>query len=289
MTEKVFDKFSKDSYIYVVAEIGINHNGSLETTKKLIDMASRCNCDAVKFQKRNIETVYSKAVLDSYRESPWGNTQRLQKEGLEFNLSQYDEIDNYCKSKNIDWFASSWDEISQIEMRKYKFKFNKVASAMATNLTFLELLASEKIPTFLSTGMTELQDIEKALKIFEKNNCEVMLLHTVSTYPAAEEDLNLQCIQKLRERFNVHVGYSGHEVSVSPSIVAASLGASVIERHITLDRAMYGSDQSASLQETGLMQLTSILRKLPKMLGDGEKRILDDEKKVANKLRYWKN
>ena len=161
-------------------------------------------------------------------------------------MTQYDEIDEYCKSKNIDWFVSSWDKISQIQMRKYKFKFNKIASAMATNLEFLDLVASEKLPTFLSTGMTELSDIEKALDIFKKHECEVMLFHTVSTYPANEENLNLKCVKTLREKFDFPIGYSGHEVSVSPSIIAASQGAAVIERHITLDRAMYGSDQAVS-------------------------------------------
>ncbi len=287
--KKFFDDFSNDKYIYIIAEIGINHNGSMEIAKQLIDLAVRCDCDAVKFQKRDIETVYSSDILDSYRESPWGNTQRVQKEGLEFDMTQYDEIDHYCKSKNIDWFVSSWDKISQIQMRKYKFKFNKIASAMATNLEFLDLVASEKLPTFLSTGMTELSDIEKALNIFKKHECEVMLFHTVSTYPANEEDLNLKCVQTLREKFDYPIGYSGHEVSVSPSIIAASQGAAVIERHITLDRAMYGSDQAASLQEDGLMQLTNILRKMPNMLGDGKKKIIADEVQIAKKLRYWNN
>lgn len=285
----VFEAFSNNNYIYIIAEIGINHNGSMEITKKLIDMAVRCNCDAVKFQKRDINTVYSKEILDSPRESPWGQTQRAQKEALEFNLSQYEEIDSYCKTKKIDWFVSSWDKISQTKMRKFNFKFNKIASAMATNESFLECVASEKLPTFLSTGMTSLEDIQKAINIFQKHNCEVMLFHTVSTYPALEEEINLSCIKTLKEKFNIPIGYSGHEVSVSPSVVAASLGASVIERHISLDRAMYGSDQSASLQEEGLNKLTTILRKLPTLLGDGEKRILDKEKSVAKKLRYWNN
>ena len=189
-------------------------------------------------------------------------------------MNQYDEIDEYCKSKKIDWFVSSWDAISQIQMRKYRFKFNKIASAMATNLDFLDLVASEKLPTFLSTGMTDLSDIEKALNIFKNHDCEVMLFHTVSTYPASEDDLNLKCVQTLKEKFNCLIGYSGHEVSVSPSIIAASQGAAVIERYITLDRAMYGSDQAASLQEDGLMQLSNILRKMPGILGDGKKKII---------------
>ena len=285
----VFENFSPFKKIYFIAEIGINHNGDLDIAKELIDLAVSCNCDAVKFQKRDIETVYSEKVLNSYRESPWGNTQRDQKEGLEFNLDQYDEIDQYCKIKNIDWFVSSWDIKSQILMRKYNFKFNKVASAMATNLSFLRKVAEEKKPTFLSTGMTRIEDIDKAIEIFKENECEVMLFHTVSTYPAEEEDLNLLCIQKLKEKYKIPVGYSGHEVSVSPSVVAAVLGASVIERHITLDRAMYGSDQAASLQEEGLRRLMTIIRKLPNISGDGEKYFLEKEMPIAKKLRYWEN
>ena len=198
-----------------------------------------------------------------------------------------EELDEYCKKVNIDWFASSWDKKSQLEMRKFNFKYNKIASAMATNLEFVEFVASEKIPTFASTGMTEMKDIKNIVEIFQKQSCELMLMHTVSTYPSLETDLNLKCITKLKDEFNLPVGYSGHEVSVSPSIVAASLGASAIERHITLDRSMYGSDQSASLQKEGFRQLVSICRKLPNILGNGEKVILEGEREIANKLRYW--
>jgi len=285
----VFEKFDVSKKIYVVAEIGINHNGDIDLAKELIDIASSCKCDAVKFQKREIDLVYSKEILDSPRESPWGKTQRDQKKGLEFTIEEYDEIDEYCKHKNIDWFASSWDLVSQEKMRKYNFKFNKIASAMATNLEFLECVASEKRPTFISTGMTKIEEIEDALKIFKNYNCEYMLLHTVSTYPAKESDLNLNCIKTLKERFGVPVGYSGHEASVSPSIIAASMGAAVIERHITIDRAMYGSDQAASLQKDGLAQLVNTLKKMPLILGDGQKKILKEELDVSKKLRYWNN
>ena len=284
----VFEKYSNNKYIYIIAEIGINHNGDLDLAKRLIDMAVSCDCDAVKFQKRDIESVYSKETLDSPRESPWGTTQRDQKIGLEFSLSDYEEIAEYCLKKNIDWFVSSWDLKSQKEMRKFNFKFNKVASAMATNEEFLRLVASERKPTFLSTGMTKISEIDKAVKIFFEQDCELMLFHTVSTYPAEESDLNLNCISNLNKKYNLPVGYSGHEASVSPSVMAATLGAPVIERHITLDRAMYGSDQAASLQYEGLKQLTTIIRKLPKILGSGEKTILSKELEVAKKLRYWK-
>ncbi len=282
-----FKQLATDKYIYIIAEIGINHNGSLDLAKKLIDDAVETGCDAVKFQKRDIETVYSKEILDQPRKSPWGKTQRDQKQGLEFSFEEYRDIDNYCKEKDIDWFASSWDNKSQIEMRQFKFKFNKIASAMATNFEFVELVASEKIPTFASTGMTELKDIEKLVNIFKKHSCDLMLMHTVSTYPSLESDLNLNCIKMLKEKFNLPIGYSGHEVSVSPSIVAASLGAGAIERHITLDRSMYGSDQSASLQKEGFRQLISVCRKIPDLLGNGVKTIIEGEKLIANKLRYW--
>ena len=282
-----FNQMGPEKYIYIIAEIGINHNGSLDLARKLIDDAVEIGCNAVKFQKRDIETVYSKEILDQPRESPWGKTQRDQKQGLEFSLEEYRDIDIYCKEKGIDWFASSWDNKSQIEMRQFKFKFNKIASAMATNFEFVELVASEKIPTFASTGMTELKDIKKLVDIFQKYSCELMLMHTVSTYPSLESDLNLNCIKMLKEKFKLPIGYSGHEVSVSPSIVAASLGAAAIERHITLDRSMYGSDQSASLQKEGFRQLTSVCRKIPDILGNGEKKIIMGEKLIANKLRYW--
>tara|TARA_Y100000589_G_scaffold331312_1_gene384277 strand:+ start:3391 stop:4254 length:864 start_codon:yes stop_codon:yes gene_type:complete len=284
-----FELFSNQTYIYIIAEIGINHNGDIELAKQLIDIAVECDCDAVKFQKRDIESVYSKEILDSLRESPWGSTQREQKYGLEFSLDDYKKIATYCQDKKIDWFASSWDLKSQKDMRIFDFRFNKVASAMATNEEFLKLVASEKKPTFLSTGMTSLSEIDKAVNIFKEYDCELMLFHTVSTYPAEESDLNLNCIKTLHEKYKLPIGYSGHEATVSPSIIAASMGASVIERHITLDRAMYGSDQAASLQYEGLKQLSSIIRKLPKILGSGEKVILKKELEVAKKLRYWNN
>ena len=287
MRPKDFAGMNNQKYIYIIAEIGINHNGSLDTAKELIDIASEIGCDAVKFQKRTIDIVYSKEVLDQPRESPWGNTQREQKEGLEFSMEDYDIIDSYCKLKGLDWFASSWDSKSQVLMKKYNFPFNKIASAMSINKNFVELVASEKKPTFVSTGMTELKDIDLIIKIFQKYQCPIMLMHTVSTYPSKIEDLNLKCINTLSERYNVPVGYSGHEVSVSPSIVAATLGAGAIERHITLDRSMYGSDQSASLEPVGFKKLNTILRSIPDIMGDGRKKILKEEETIASKLRYW--
>ena len=287
MRPKDFFEMDNGKYIYVIAEIGINHNGSIDIAKELIDIAVDSGCDAVKFQKRTLDIVYTKETLNQPRKSPWGTTQRQQKEALEFSIEDYDEIDKYCNSKNIDWFASSWDIESQKLMRKYDFPFNKVASAMSINLSFLEVVASEKKPTFVSTGMTELKDIDQIMAIFKKYDCPIMLMHTVSTYPSKIEHLNLNCITTMKERYKIPIGYSGHEVSVSPSIVAATLGASAIERHITLDRSMYGSDQSASLEAVGINKLTNVLRSIPAMLGDGKKKILKEEEIIASKLRYW--
>ena len=273
--------------VYIIAVIGINHNGSMKYAKDLIDMAFECGCDAVKFQKRTIDIVYGKDFLNSPRTSPWGNTQRDQKEGLEFSLEQYKEIDKYCNNIGIEWFVSCWDIPSQKMMRFFNTKYNKVASAMATNIDFLKVVSEEKKHTFLSTGMTNIDQIRKAIKIFDDNSCPVTLMHTVSTYPAKEEHLNLNCINTLKQEFGKNVGYSGHEATVLPSIVAAVLGATCIERHITLDRAMYGSDQAASLQKNGLRNLVDSLRKYRNLLGDGEKKIIQEELDVAKKLRYW--
>ena len=272
---------------FLVGEIGINHNGNLNFAKKLINEAKIAGFDAVKFQKRDINVVYSQDYLNESRKSPWGNTQRVQKEALEFSLSDYWEIDNYCKELDIDWFVSCWDINSQIEMRVFSTKWNKVASAMATNIPFLEVVASEKKHTFVSTGMTSLEEIEKCINIFNKYDCPITLLHSVSTYPAEEADLNLNCITTLKEKFNLPVGYSGHETGVSPSVMAVVLGSVVIERHITLDRAMYGSDQAASLEPQGMRNLCSTIRKVNICLGDGVKRIIPGELQVAKKLRYW--
>ena len=273
--------------VFFIAEIGINHNGDVDIAKQLINQAKAAGCDAVKFQKRTIDIVYSPEVLAQKRDSPWGTTQREQKEGLEFDEQEYDIIKAHCRQLGIDWFASAWDIPSQHFLRRYDCKYNKIASAMATHLPFLKEVASEKKPTFLSTGMCSYEDIDRAVDIFRAAGCPVLLMHTVSTYPAAESDLNLSAIHALRERYGLPVGYSGHETSVSPSIMAAMMGAMAIERHITLDRAMYGSDQAASLELPGLLNLLGSIRKIPESIGDGVKRVLPAEEMVAKKLRYW--
>jgi len=273
--------------IFIIAEIGINHNGSLDIAKKLIDMAVETGCDAVKFQKRTIEIVYSKDVLDTPRESPWGTTTREQKMGLEFGVEEYKEIDKYCKSKNIEWFASAWDVESQRFLRQFKCRYNKIASALLTHIPLLEEVASEKLHTFISTGMATYSDIDKAVEIFKKNNCPFTLMHTVSVYPCPEEELNLNMIHSLKERYKCPVGYSGHETSPVPSIAAAAMGITALERHVTLDRTMYGSDQSASLEKRGLEILVSGVRSVEKSLGEGKKVFGEAEQKVASKLRYW--
>ncbi len=272
---------------YIIAEIGINHNGDLEITKKLIGMAQELGCDAVKFQKRSIEVVYPKEVLDTPRESPWGTTTRQQKEGLEFGLSQYQEIDGYCRELGIEWFASAWDSESQNFLKKFDLRHNKVASAMLTNPTFLGIVAAEGKHTFLSTGMCDLEMLDQAVAIFAKRHCPITLMHTISVYPCPEEDLNLAAIPALRKRYSVPVGYSGHEVSPIPSITAAALGAVAVERHITLDRTMYGSDQSASLERRGLEIMVKGIRSVETSLGTGEKVFGEKERAVAKKLRYW--
>jgi N-acetylneuraminate synthase len=274
-------------HIYFIAEIGINHNGDLEIAKQLINQAKAAGCDAVKFQKRTIDIVYTADVLAQKRESPWGTTQREQKEGLEFGEKEYDAIDAHCRQLGIDWFASAWDIPSQQFLRKYNSKYNKVASAMTTHLPFLKEVASEKKPAFVSTGMCTYEDIDRAVEIFKAAACPIMLMHTVSTYPAREKDLNLSVMHSLRQRYKLPIGYSGHEPSVSPSVMAAMMGAMAIERHITLDRSMYGSDQAASLELPGLINLLGAIRKIPDCIGDGVKQVLPAEDAVAKKLRYW--
>ena len=253
--------------------------------KKLIDVAAEAGCNAVKFQKRDLDQVYSQEFLDSPRESPWGKTQRDQKNGLEFNSDQYNEIDTYCKKKEIEWFASAWDLNSQEFLREFKCNYNKVASAMLIYEDLLEKIAEEGKHTFVSTGMSDFNDIQKAVNIFKSAKCSFELMHTVSTYPMKDEDANLRVIKTLRDKFDCDVGYSGHEAGLVISYAAATLGITSLERHITLSRAMYGSDQAASIEPMGLRQLVGGVRKIQKAMGNGEKTIIEAEKPIAKKLR----
>ena len=275
------------SNVFLIAEICINHNGDINIAKELISRAKSCDYDAVKFQKRDIRTVYSEKTLSEKRESPWGKTQREQKLGLEFTEKEYDIIDRFCKEKGIEWFASAWDLKSLEFLKKYNTNYNKVASVMLTHYELLNKIADEKKFTFISTGMSTEAEIEKAVNIFDKKNCSYSILHCNSTYPCPLEDINLSYMLNLKKKYNCIVGYSGHESSVSPSFAAAVLGAEVIERHITLDRAMYGSDQSASLSFDGMKNLSDQIRSLDKILGNGKKIITPSEQKVRDKLRYW--
>ena len=270
---------------FIIAEIGINHNGSLDIAKQLIDWAVQSGADAVKFQKRTVEKVYTKEELDRYRESPWGTTNREQKMGLEFGKEEYDAIDAYCKEKGIYWFASAWDVDSQRFLQQYDLKYNKVASAMLTDMELLQMIADEKKYTFISTGMSTLEEIDAAVEVFHKSDCSFELMHCNSTYPMKNEDANLAMMQTLRERYHCPVGYSGHETGRIVSFAAAALGASSIERHITLDRSMYGSDQPASLEVTEFYKLVTDIRKLPDIVGTGEKTLSESELAVRKKLR----
>lgn len=271
--------------VYITAEIGINHNGDLEICKKLIDWAVLCGCDAVKFQKRTVEKVYTKEYLDSYRESPWGTTQRAQKEGLEFGKKEYDIIDLYCKEKGIEWFASAWDVDAQKFLEQYDCKHNKVASAMLTNLELLEMIAKEKKHTFVATGMSTFEEIDTAVEIFKKYECPYELMHCNSTYPMKNEDANLKMIYTLKERYGCNVGYSGHETGRIVSLAAVAMGATSLERHITLDRTMYGSDQAASLEVDDLQRLVKDIRAVELALGNGEKILSEAELATKKKLR----
>ena len=271
---------------FITAEIGINHNGSIEIAKKLIDVASSAGCDAVKFQKRNVEKVYLKKVLDTYRESMWGTTTREQKLGLEFSEKQYTKIDQYCKKKKILWYLSCWDVGSQIQMRKFKTKYNKVASAMLLHTKLLETIAEEGKYTFISTGMSTMNEISNAVKIFRNHDCPFELMHSHSAYPMPPHEANLKMIQTLGKKFKCKVGYSGHEISAySICLAAVLLGATSIERHITLDRSMYGSDQAASLEPSGMVRLVRDIRGLAIFLGNGKKIIWDSELPAQKKLR----
>ncbi|MCX5796517.1 MAG: N-acetylneuraminate synthase family protein [Elusimicrobia bacterium] len=276
------------AHVFIIAEVGINHNGDIETAKQLIDAARQAGCDAVKFQKRTIDKVYTREFLDSPRESPWGKTQRAQKEGLEFGKKEFDEIDRHCKKAGLQWSASAWDIDSQRFLQQYDLPFNKVASPILTHLSLVEEIAKEGRHTYVSTGMSDFAQIDRAVEVFRKHRCPFTLMHCVSVYPAEDSELNIFCLRTLRERYGCPVGYSGHEVGVFGPLVAVMLGATAIERHITLNRSMYGSDQSASLEPRGLEYMVRDIRSLRSALGAGEKTVSPKESANSKKLRtYW--
>ena len=273
--------------IIIIAEIGINHNGDLDLAKKMVKAAKDCGADLVKFQKRDINLVYTKSFLDEKRESPWGNTQFDQKNGLEFNEKEYDEIDSYCKKINIGWFASAWDLNSLKFLDKYNFKYHKIASAMIVDKKFLNEVAERNKHTFISTGMSTDEDIDYAVDIFRKNNCPFELMHCVSAYPFDAKYSNLQLINIMKKKYNCDVGYSGHEKSgLAISYAAAAQGISSLERHFTTDRTLYGSDQAASITTEGFSRLVGGIRLIEEAFSNlSNKTILDIEKPVAKKLR----
>ena len=279
-------EFAMLSTPYLIAEIGINHNGDVNIAKDLILKAKEAKFNAVKFQKRSIELVYSKDILDTPRESPWGKTTREQKYGLEFSENEYDQIDIFCKDQGIEWFASAWDIPSLSFLDKYNLKFNKIASAMIIDKDFLLEVAKRSKHTFISTGMSTIEDIDNAVDIFKKNNCSFELMHCVSTYPMKVEDANLITINSLREKYKCNVGYSGHENGIVVSLAVLQFNISSLERHITLDRTMYGSDQAASLEFKGMMQLTDSIQKYLQAIGEPSLgKVIDSEIPIAKKLR----
>ena len=272
--------------IFLIAEIGINHNGDIKIAKKLIDYSSEAGFDAVKFQKRNVEKVYSQDYLDGLRVSPWGTTQRDQKMGLEFDRKEYEEIDNYCKEKKIKWTASAWDLESQDFISSFNVSFNKLASPMLSHKPLVRKIALEGKKTFISTGMTTIDEIDDVVNLFKSEKCPFELMHCNSTYPMPENEANLLCIQTLKKKFDCNVGYSGHESTLlKVCLTAVTLGATSIERHITLDRAMYGSDQAVSIEATSLKSFAESMRAVDFIKGDGVKKITKNEEVARNKLR----
>jgi N-acetylneuraminate synthase len=269
--------------VYFIAEIGINHNGDLATAKKLIGAAASAGADAVKFQKRTVDVVYSENELRQPRESPFGETNGDLKYGLEFGADDYAEIDAFCRSLDLPWFASCWDEASVDFIEQFDPPCYKVASACLTDDALLERLRATGRPVILSTGMSSIEQIDDAVEILGRDG--LIITHTTSTYPASIDELNLRVISLLAERYGVPVGYSGHEVGLGTTLAAVVLGACLVERHITLDRAMWGSDQAASVEPHGVAHLIKDIRAWERARGDGVKRVYESERPVLEKLR----
>jgi N-acetylneuraminate synthase len=269
---------------FIIAEIGINHNGDLNTAKRLIDVAVMAGCDAVKFQKRTPEKAVPPEYQNVMRETPWGLISYLEyRHRVEFGLDEYSEIDRYCREKGILWFASCWDEDSVDFIEQFSPPCYKIASACLTDTPLLGKFRQTGRPAILSTGMSTMQEIRSAVEKLEKGN--LLIAHSTSTYPCPPEELNLRMIPSLKEAFDCPVGYSGHEVGLQTTFAAVTLGAAFIERHITLDRALWGSDQAASVEPWGLMRLVRDIRVIERALGDGQKRVYESEMKARQKLR----
>lgn len=277
-------KIGKGYPVYIIAEIGINHNGSIDIAKKLIDIAHVYGCDAVKFQKRTPEICVPESQRDHMRETPWGYISYMDyRHKVEFGDKEFREIDSYCKERDMAWFASPWDIPSLEFLEKYDVPCHKISSACITNLELLERTSKTGRPILLSTGMSTMEEVEKAVEVVGKEN--LVLLHSHSSYPCNIEEINLNCITTLRNKFDIPVGYSGHESGLPPSVAAVALGAVAIERHVTLDRTMWGSDHAASLSPSGVEKLIRYIRATESAMGDGEKRIWESEMKARNKLR----
>ena len=287
VTVKIADKLVGDGQpCFIIAEIGINHNGSVELAKKMIDIAVTTGCDDVKFQKRTVDVVYTKEELAKERKSVFGNTNGDLKRGLEFGVKEYKEIDKYCKKHGIIWFASCWDEGSVDFIEKFNVPCYKIASATLTDDKLLKYVRSKGKPILLSTGMSTMEQIRHAVKVLGEK--DLIIYHCTSTYPSNANEMNLNVIKTLRKEFKCPIGYSGHERGVTPSILAVSLGACSVERHITTDRTNWGSDQAASLEIAGLHHMVRDIRQVPILLGDGKKVVYDRELPIIEKLRRVK-
>lgn len=281
---KIGDTFVGDGHpCYVVAEIGINHNGDIDIAKQLIELADAAGCNAVKFQKRTVEVVYSEEELAKPRENPFGETNGDLKRGLEFGLEEYKEIDRYCRELGIAWFASCWDEGAVDFISQFKPPCYKIASASLTDENLLRHHRKTGRPLILSTGMSTIEEIDRAVDILGKQ--DLIILHATSTYPSSYDELNLKAIPELRKRFGVPIGYSGHETGIPSSSAAVALGACMVERHLTLERSMWGSDQAASLGPSGITRLVRDIRLVEMALGDGVKRVYERERPIIQKLR----
>ena len=278
----------KTNKIFLIGEIGINHNGNIQIAKEIIKNAKLAGFDAVKFQKRNPDICIPQKKKNVLKETPWGVMSYLDyKKKIEFNDNQFKEINRKSKKIKIDWFVSCWDEDSVDFIKKFNVKYHKVASAMITNKKLLVKIAKQKKLTFISTGMSTYKDIDAALKIFKKYKCKYLIMHSVSVYPCPDELLNLKMIKILGKKYKSNIGYSGHESSIIPSLIAAAFGAKAIERHITLKRTMWGTDQSASLELNGMRTLVDYIRRFEKSQGNGKKLIIPEEKGKLSDQKYW--